>query len=72
MTEFLVVLFPHQRKVLINGESMGETNVLLPLPEGDYTVTLEPPPPDFTPTEQKIKLYNTAELAPLEIEFEEA
>lgn len=70
MPQFLVVLFPHPRPVLINGESMGETNRLLELEGGRYRVTLGPPP-DFTPAEHQIDLAHTAPLDPMQIEFKE-
>ncbi|MCX5892138.1 MAG: hypothetical protein NTW80_04050 [Deltaproteobacteria bacterium] len=70
MPEYLTVSFPHQREVLINGESRWETNKLIDLEGGEYEVTLGPPP-DFTPTQQQIDLRNTSALTPLRIEFKE-
>ena len=71
MTEYLVVKFPKPRKVLLNGAPKGNTNELLTLQGGKYTVSLEPNS-DFTPTEQDIDLRNTSALNPLEVEFQEA
>jgi hypothetical protein len=72
MTEYLVVLFPQPRKVLLNGAHKGNTNELLTLKEGGtYKVSLEPPS-DFRPLEQEIDLRNTAALDPLEVKFEKA
>ena len=70
MPEYLTVAFPHQREVLINGESRGQTNDLLSLEGGEYEVTLGPPP-EFTPTQQQIDLRNTSAMTPLSIEFQE-
>jgi hypothetical protein len=70
MPEYLEVLFPQQRPVLINGLSMGETNVLLELEGGEYVVTLGPPP-DFTPAQKRIDLRNTSALTPMQVEFKE-
>lgn len=70
MSEYLEVLFPHRRSVLINGESMGETNMLLELEGGKYEVTLGPPQ-DFTPAQQQIDLRNTSALTPKHVEFKE-
>jgi hypothetical protein len=70
MPEYLMVSFPYQREVLINGESRGATNELLSLEGGAYEVRLGPPP-DFTPTLQQIDLRNTSALTPLSIEFQE-
>jgi len=71
MTEYLVVLFPQPRKVLLNGAPKGNTNELLTLEGGKYKVSLEPPF-GFTPLEQEIDLRNTSSMNPLEVKFEEA
>ena len=68
MKEFLKVSFPEPRDVLINGEINGETNTLLELDEGRYTVSLAPPP-DFTPEQQPVDLQDTCMATPKEIEF---
>jgi len=68
--EFLQVVFPRPRQVLINGEPMGNTNVLLELEGGEYTVTLTPPE-DYTPPRHQINLRHTSALNPLVIEFKE-
>lgn len=70
MSEYLEVLFPSQREVLINGNSMGETNVVLELEGGEYEITLGPPQ-NFTPSQQQIDLCNTSPLTPMQIKFEE-
>jgi PEGA domain len=69
--EFLVILFPRSRRVMVNGEFMGNTNVVLELEGGPYEVTLGPPK-NFTPDKHDIYLRNTAALMPLIIEFKEA
>ncbi|MHB8069891.1 MAG: hypothetical protein ACYDIC_18525 [Desulfobaccales bacterium] len=69
--EYMKVLFPKSRRVLLNGEPRGYTNELLELQGGKYKVSLEPPP-DFTPPEQEIDLRNTSAMEPLEVKFEEA
>ncbi len=70
MPEYLEVLFPQRRTVLINGEEMGETNQLLELEGGRYEVTLAPPP-DFTPERRTIDLRNSSALMPQQVEFQE-
>jgi hypothetical protein len=69
MPEYLKVLFPQQRDVLINGEIMGETNTLLELEEGGYYMVSLAPPPDFTPEQQQVDLHDTSILTPKQIEF---
>ncbi|OGP72184.1 MAG: hypothetical protein A2Z73_03510 [Deltaproteobacteria bacterium RBG_13_60_28] len=71
MSEYLVVLFPRRRRVLLNGEPKGYTNERLELEGGTYTVSLLQPPLDFTPMEQVIDLRNTAPMSPMEVIFEE-
>jgi len=71
MTEYLVVLFPQRRRVLLNGAPKGHTNERLDLEGGTYTVSLLQPPLDFTPPEQEIDLRNTAPMNPMEVTFEE-
>ncbi len=70
-TEYLVVLFPRSRRVMINGEFMGTTNEKLELESGVYEVTLAPPL-DFTPEKCDIDLHNTSSLMPMIVEFAEA
>ena len=71
MPEYLEVLFPRQREVLINGDNMGETNVILELEGGMYEVTLGPPP-NFTPLQHQVDLRNTSAMTPMQIKFEES
>ena len=70
MKEFLVVLFPRKRRVMINGKFMGDTNKKLELENGLYEVTLGPPR-NFTPEKHDVDLLNTSSLMPLIVEFEE-
>jgi hypothetical protein len=68
MPEYLEVLFPCRRIVLINGVSVGETNMLLELEGGKYEVKLAPPQ-DFAPPHQEIDLRNTSALTPKQVKF---
>lgn len=70
MKEFLVVLFPRKRRVMINGEFMGDTNKKLELESGFYKVGLGPPR-NFTPEQHDIDLCNTSSLMLLIVEFGE-
>lgn len=69
--EYLVVLFPRQRQVLINGEFMGMTNKKLELEGGQYEVKLGAPQ-NFTPPKHDIDLVGTSSLMPMTVEFKEA
>ena len=69
--EYLVVLFPRSRRVMINGEFMGTTNKKLELENGVYEVTLGPPL-NFTPEKCDVDLRNTSSLTPMIVEFTEA
>jgi hypothetical protein len=66
--EYLIVRYPTDRRVVIDDEFNGRTNVLLQLPAGAHTVSLGPPY-TFTPDSQEIVLKGTSPLAPLEVKF---
>ena len=68
--EYLVVLFPRNRRVKIKGKFMGTTNTKLELEGGHYKVTLGPPN-NFTPEMHDIDLRDTASLMPMVVEFQE-
>ena len=67
--EFLLVLFEEIREVRVGGKPRGKTNVVIDLEAGWHTVTLAPPF-DFAPFEQKVRLRNTAPIAPYRIVFQ--
>jgi hypothetical protein len=69
--EYLVALFARKRRVLINGQFMGTTNVKLELEGGTYEVTLGSPM-NFTPEKHAVELRNTSSLTPMIVEFDEA
>jgi hypothetical protein len=66
--EFLVALFPRNRRVMVNGEFMGTTNTKLELEGGRYEVTLGPPQ-NYTPEKHEIDLRGTSSLMPMIVEF---
>ena len=68
--EYLVVSFPRNRPVLINGMFMGNTNNKLEIEGGAYEVTLGPPL-DFTPEKRDVNLQNTSPGTPMIVEFAE-
>jgi hypothetical protein len=66
--EFLLITFPSERKVLIDGVHAGLTNQLITLAPGTYLVSLGPPK-NFAPTERLVVVEGTSPLDPLEIAF---
>ena len=66
--EFLLVTYPHEREVLIEGVEAGLTNQLITLAPGTYTITLGPPK-DFKPRQQEVVVEDTSPLEPMEIVF---
>lgn len=68
--EYLVVLFPRKRRILINDAFLGHTNTKLEIEGGRYEVKLGPPK-NFTPDAHDIDLHNTSFLRPMIIVFEE-
>jgi hypothetical protein len=69
--EYLVVLFPRRRRVMINSQFMGYTNKKLELEGGKYEVSLGPPG-NFKPAQLNVDLRNTSAMMPMIVEFEEA
>jgi len=66
--EYLVVLYPSQRRVKLNDEVMGQTNAVIEIEGGEYDVSLGPPT-NFAPGVQKIDLRNTSLFRPLTLSF---
>lgn len=66
--EYLVVLYPRQRRVKVNDEFMGQTNTTLEIERGEYDVALGPPM-NYTPKVQKVDLRNTSSLRPRVLVF---
>jgi hypothetical protein len=67
--EYLVVTFPRPRRVKVDDEFNGRTDEVIELEAGSHVITLGPPA-NFKPSEQRIILKNTSELAPREIAFD--
>ena len=67
--EYLLVTFPRSRRVKADDEFNGRTGEVIELEAGSHVITLGPPA-NFKPSEQRIILKNTSELAPREIAFD--
>ncbi len=66
--EYLLVVFDETRDVYVNGQLQGQTNTIFQFAAGTYDVTLGDPK-DFSPSSWRVRLQNTAPLAPCRIEF---
>jgi hypothetical protein len=67
--EYLLVTFPRPRRVKVDDEYNGSTGDVIELEAGGHVITLGPPA-NFKPSERRIILKNTSELAPREIAFD--
>ena len=66
--EFVIVKFRKSRTVFIDGNEAGLTNETLRVNEGYHTFSLDGPA-DFNPQEQTVKILNTTEAGPQEVNF---
>jgi hypothetical protein len=67
--EFLLINYPWEREVIIDGVEAGLTNHLITLAAGTYTVSLAPPA-DFFPPDRDVVVKGTSPLEPKEVEFD--
>lgn len=65
--EFLRVIFPVERKILIDGEENGSTNSLLMLPTGVYEISISGS--GYTPSKRNVSLTGTSRNKPRTISF---
>ncbi len=68
--EFLLVVFPEQRSVLADGDSVGVTNHTLMLPANEYTITLDGAA--TTPASRDVILAGTSVVKPKVVIFDRA
>lgn len=66
--EFVMVRFRESRTVVIDGNDAGPTNETLRVPGGDHTFSLTGLA-DFIPPEQTVKIENTTQVKPQEVNF---
>jgi hypothetical protein len=69
--EYLIVRFHEARGVLADKVDQGQTNQVIELESGTYTISLAPPA-NFKPKRRKITLSNTSPIKPKEITFAKA
>ncbi len=66
--EYLRVIFPDQRNVVVDGVELGQTNDVLELEGGHHEVTLNGEK-NFSPVTKNILLRDTIELSPFIVNF---
>ncbi|HVM81093.1 MAG TPA: PEGA domain-containing protein [Stellaceae bacterium] len=68
--EYLLVVFPEDRTVLADGDSVGVTNHVLMLPANEYEITLSGQ--GYTPDSQDVILAGTSVMRPRVVTFDKA
>lgn len=71
MEEWIVVEFPDERNVYVDGKPSGRTNIPIPVSRGFHRITLGELP-DYTPSFQVVDVGGAPEVAPLRVEFQRA
>ena len=66
--EFLVVVFEESRGITVDDIPHGNTNTMIQLEAGTYTVKLADPQ-DYTPDEHPVVLEDTTSVSPHEVTF---
>ena len=66
--EFVIVRFRESRNVLIDGNEGGFTNKTIRVNQGFHTFSLAGAC-DYTPSEQTVKIEDTTEAHPQEVNF---
>lgn len=67
--EYVIVKYPDEREVNINGNPNGKTNKSLRVEAGTHRFDLGEPQ-DYQPLSTEVLVQNTSVLEPMEIEFE--
>jgi hypothetical protein len=69
--EYIIVKFGGEdRGVVIDGISQGRTEMVLEVERGSHEISLEEPPSDFKPLDEKVVVRDTTPLSPQEVSFE--
>lgn len=67
--EFVIVVYPQERSVFVNGDRAGITNNVLQVNAGMHTFDLGEPR-DYTPHQHDVDVRNTSPIKPMEVAFE--
>ncbi len=68
--EYLIVIYPHSRRVVIDGEEGGMTNSVICIETGTHTFDLGEPV-NYRPESVKKRVRRTTPVKPMEIVFDE-
>lgn len=66
--EYLIVKYPQQRDVYVDGQLAGRTNQTLQIETGHHSFSLGEPV-DYTPPSHTLAVADTDPILPMEIEF---
>lgn len=66
--EYVIVIYPEERDVFVDGQQVGKTNQTLQIETGHHTFSLGEPP-DYTPPSQTVAVTDTNPIIPMEIVF---
>lgn len=66
--EYIYVTFHEQRRVLVDGTELGDTNKTLRVQRGTHVITLSGPA-DYSPPSQTVTVANTSFENPMQITF---
>jgi hypothetical protein len=66
--EYVIVSYPEERDVFIDGQHVGKTNQTLEVETGTHTFSLGEPP-DYTPPSQTKAVTDTNPIIPMEFAF---
>jgi hypothetical protein len=69
--EFVIVTYPQDRALFIDGAEAGMTNTLLRIEAGTHTFNLGEPR-DYVPKWRRKVVRDTTSIAPMEIGFDPA
>lgn len=67
--EYVLVVYPTDRRVFVNGEPCGRTNKSFRVNSGEHSFDLGNPQ-NYAPQAQAVLVENTTAIEPLEIVFE--
>lgn len=67
--EYLLIIYPERRRVIIDDIETGEVGQVIQIEEGHHTISLDGPE-DYEPNCRDITVLNTSPLSPITVYFE--